>query len=92
MDDFKVASAVFWLSFSANQRSCPPELLAGLLNQLVSGFNNDFYKSNDEYKSEFEIMHDAVLNMFVRSLDQFATDWVHSPAGEAHFKHCKKIR
>jgi hypothetical protein len=92
IEDFKIAATVFWLSFSANQRGCLPELRASLLNQLVSGCDNDFYKSDDEYKTEFERLHDNILAVFTRTPNQFATDWVHSPAGEAHFTHCEKMR
>jgi hypothetical protein len=92
MKDFKVASLVFWLSFSANQRGCLPELRPSLLNQLISGFDNDFYVSNHEYKSEFERLHDSTLAVFTRGLDRLVSDWINSPAGEAHFLDCENKR
>jgi hypothetical protein len=58
MEEFRMATCVFWLSFFVNQRGCDAALRPALLQQLTSASKSPFYKSDSNYKNEFERIHD----------------------------------
>src|SRR5216117_3430835 len=95
MDDFVVATHVFWAAFFVNQRGCPESLMGNLLTQLVS--KNDMFSKGSaeeemEYGEAFRRVHDSIENRFIVATDSIAEEWIASPAGVAWLAGLTKAR
>ena len=93
MDDFRVAASVFWLSFTANQRGCPPDLRHALLMQLVSQSESKspFYQKK-EFEDVFDGLYFAVMHLWVINLESLVKAWLNTDAGGHVIKECERIR
>jgi len=91
MEDFQTAATVFWLSFFANQRGCPAKLRPAILTQLVPPEKNQFYR-DPAYENEFEGIHDAIMKLWSKKLEEIAHRWLESPAGQYHKRESERHR
>jgi hypothetical protein len=86
MEEFRVATCMFWLSFFVNQCGCDIVLRPALLQQLTSASKSPFYKSDSDYKNEFKRIHNLVMDLYTTATERFMNEWTSSPAGEAYLE------
>jgi len=96
LDAFKAAVFVFWLSWFANQRGCPPKFRSALFAQLISttaGRSLEWFNENlKTYETVWNKVHDVFLKHFVSNVMEICDGWLRSPAGDCYKEKIKMAR
>jgi hypothetical protein len=77
------------LSFFINQRGYEAKYLPILLEQLLPPTKNFFYINTEKYNSEFERIHDTIVDLHTASVHRFAECWMSFLAGVKFIDACR---
>jgi hypothetical protein len=95
MLEFKCVSWIFWSAFFANQRGCKVTSRPTILTHIISKTSQKFYNTfNDNVllQTEFEKVHDSILEHFFQHAEIYMNKWLQSDLGVAFLKLTERRR
>jgi hypothetical protein len=90
VEDFRIASRVFWTACSANARGVTPQKRQSLL-ELVSNANQKHWHELTEYQKAWKAEYDDVVQIYVQKFEHYLDKFMQSDAGKA-FKELAERR